>query len=328
MESLLNHPCIVVWVPFNEGWGQFETDKILAETKAFDPTRLVDGPSGWTDRGTGDLNDMHRYPGPAMPPVEEKRAVVLGEFGGLGLPVKGHTWQNEKNWGYRSFTEMPALRSAYADLIKKLRPLVAQGLSAAVYTQTTDVEIEVNGLMTYDRKIMKFDDAELSSLHAPLYQPMPPIRITTLVPTSEKTPQQWQYITKKSWSDLWYTNGFDADGNGWKTGEAGFGTKITPNTNVRTEWNTPEIWIRRKFTLQEKPASGNLVLRIFHDEDAEVYINGVQAAKVSGYNGGYDEIELPEKVLKSLQTGTNVIAIHVKQTNGGQYIDAGLFIRE
>ncbi len=328
MESVWNNPCVVVWVPFNEGWGQFETDRILAETKAFDPTRLVDGPSGWTDRGTGDLNDMHRYPGPGMPNLEEKRAVVLGEFGGLGLPVKGHTWQNEKNWGYRSFTEMPALRSAYADLIKKLRPLVAQGLASAIYTQTTDVEIEVNGLMTYDRKIMKFDAAELAALHAPLYQPMAPIRTTTLVPTSEKSHQKWQYILARGRSDLWYTNGFDAEGNGWKMGEAGFGTKITPNTNVRTEWNTPEIYIRRKFNIDQKPASGTLLLRIFHDEDAEIYLNGVQLAVAKGYNGGYDEIELPEKAMKALQTGTNVIAISVKQTNGGQYIDAGLFIRE
>jgi hypothetical protein len=328
MNSVMNNPCIVVWVPFNEGWGQFETDIILAETKAHDPTRLVDGPSGWTDRGTGDLNDMHKYPGPGMPPIEPNRAVVLGEYGGLGLPVKGHTWQNEKNWGYRSFTEIPALRSAYADLAKKLGPLVAQGLSAAVYTQTTDVEIEVNGLLTYDRKIVKFDEAELQSLHAPLYQPMKPIKTTTLVPSSEQKPQNWLYITKKGWSDLWYTNGFDAEGNGWKTGQAGFGTKETPNTNVRTEWNTPEIWIRHKFSLEKKPESGKLILRLHHDEDTQVYLNGVQVANIEGFTSEYAEVELSDKAFESLQAGTNVLAIYVKQTKGGQYIDAGLMIRD
>lgn len=328
MDSVMNHPSIVVWVPFNEGWGQFETDTILAETKAYDPTRLVDGPSGWTDRGTGDLNDMHKYPGPGMPPLESKRAVVLGEFGGLGLPVKGHTWQNEKNWGYRSFTDTPSLRKAYADLIERLKPLVAQGLSAAVYTQTTDVEIEVNGLMTYDRKVMKFDEAELRTLHAPLYQPMAPIKSVTLVPTSEETPQQWQFITKKGGSDLWYTNGFDAEGNGWKSGEAGFGTKGTPGGFVRTEWNTPEIWVRRKFDLDKKPEKGKLALRINHDEDAEVYLNGVQVIKLEGFSGGYEDIALPDKAFQSLQTGSNVIAIYVKQTKGGQYIDAGLLIQD
>ncbi|MFM1802595.1 MAG: hypothetical protein RJA81_1947, partial [Planctomycetota bacterium] len=299
MDSVINHPCIVVWVPFNEGWGQFETDAILAETKAYDPTRLVDGPSGWSDRGTGDLNDMHKYPGPGMPPLESKRAVVLGEYGGLGLPVKGHTWQNEKNWGYRSFKDMPSLRTAYADLIKKLKPLIAQGLSAAIYTQTTDVEIEVNGLLTYDRQVMKFDEAEMRSLHAPLYQPMTPIRNTMLVPTGEQTAQQWQFITKKGWSDLWYTNGFDADGNGWETGDSGFGTKQTPNTVVRTEWNTPQIWIRKKFALEKTPESGRLILRIHHDETAEVYINGVHVAKIEGFTSGYEDLELPEASKKA-----------------------------
>ncbi len=328
MNSLFNHPSITVWVPFNEGWGQFETDAILAETKAHDPTRLVDGPSGWTDRGTGDLNDMHRYPGPAMPPLEEKRAVVLGEFGGLGLPVKGHTWQSEKNWGYRSFTETPALRSAYLDLIRKLQPLVAQGLAAAVYTQTTDVEIEVNGLMTYDRKVVKFDEAELRAAHAVLRLPMAPIRSKTLIPTSEKEPQEWLYITKKGWSDLWYTNGFDAEGNGWKAGPAGFGTASTPGTAVRTEWNTPEIWIRKSFELAEKPAAGQLVLRIHHDEDAQVYVNGIQVAHLKGFTSGYEDVELPETALKALHAGRNVIAVYVKQTTGGQYVDAGLSLRE
>lgn len=327
MDSLSNHPCIAVWVPFNEGWGQFETDAILAETKAHDPTRLVDGPSGWTDRGTGDLNDMHRYPGPAMPPLEDKRAVVLGEFGGLGLPVKGHTWQDQKNWGYRSFTEIPALRSAYGNLVRKLKPLVAQGLAAAVYTQTTDVEIEVNGLFTYDRAVLKFDEAQLAAAHAELRLPMAPIRTTTLVPTSEKTPQKWFCLTKKSWSDLWYTNGFDAEGNGWTEAEGGFGTKNTPGAIVRTEWNTPEIWIRKSFELAEKPSSGTLVLRIHHDEDAEVFLNGVMVTKLEGHTSGYEDVELPERALKMLQTGRNVIAIGVKQTTGGQYIDAGLSVR-
>ena len=327
MNAVMNNPCVVVWVPFNEGWGQFETDTILAETKTYDPTRLVDGPSGWADRGTGDLNDMHKYPGPGMPPLEAKRAVVLGEFGGLGLPVKGHTWQNEKNWGYRSFTEIPALRSAYADLIRKLKPLIAQGLSAAIYTQTTDVEIEVNGLLTYDRQVLKFDEAELARLHGELKLPMAPIRTTELVPTSEKEAQKWLYKTTPGGSDLWYTNGFDAEGSGWKQGEGGFGTRDTPNTKVRTEWNTPEIWVRRKFELAEKPAAGMLALRVYHDEDAEVYLNGVQVANLKGHNGSYDDVDLPEQAFKALQTGTNVIAIHVKQTSGGQYIDAGLLLR-
>jgi beta-galactosidase/beta-glucuronidase len=153
-----NHPCIVMWVPYNEGWGQWDTPRIVEMVKKLDPTRLVDDTSGWTDRGVGDVMDMHKYPGPGCPEPETARASVLGEFGGLGLPLHGHTWQAEKNWGYRSYTNSAALTSAYLDLAQKLFPLIgSQGLSAAVYTQTTDVEIEVNGIMTYDRELVKMD---------------------------------------------------------------------------------------------------------------------------------------------------------------------------
>ncbi len=158
IEGLGNHPSIVIWVPYNEGWGQWDTARITGMVKELDPTRLVIDTSGWADRGVGDINDMHKYPGPGSPEPEENRAIVLGEFGGLGLPLSGHTWQAEKNWGYRSYTNSASLTEAYLDLITKLVPLVGEkGLSAAVYTQTTDVEIEVNGLMTYDRELVKMD---------------------------------------------------------------------------------------------------------------------------------------------------------------------------
>ncbi len=165
VTNLINVPSIVVWVPFNEGWGQHSTNEILAEVKAMDPSRLVDGPSGWEDRGFGDMKDMHKYPGPDMYPVMEDRASVLGEFGGLGLPIEGHLWWNQRNWGYRTFEERDKVQAAYEELIANLAPLVKQGLAAAVYTQTTDVEGEVNGLMTYDRKVLKYDAAKLAELH-------------------------------------------------------------------------------------------------------------------------------------------------------------------
>jgi beta-galactosidase/beta-glucuronidase len=161
-----NHPCIVMWVPYNEGWGQWDTARIVELTRKLDPTRLVDNTSGWSDRGVGDVNDMHKYPGPGSPQPEADRAAVLGEFGGLGLPVSGHTWQSEKNWGYRSFTNAEALTTAYIDLVGKLFPLIGEkGLSAAIYTQTTDVEIEVNGLMTYDRALVKMDLKKVAAVN-------------------------------------------------------------------------------------------------------------------------------------------------------------------
>lgn len=168
IDALHNHPSVVMWVPFNEGWGQYDTARIVRWIKECDPTRLVNNASGWADRGVGDIHDVHKYPGPAAPPNESDRAAVLGEFGGLGLPVEGHTWQDKENWGYRSYTTAEELTTAYLDLLKKLKPLIDGGLSAAVYTQTTDVEIEVNGLMTYDRARIKMSVDEVTEANRAL----------------------------------------------------------------------------------------------------------------------------------------------------------------
>jgi hypothetical protein len=306
-----------MWVPFNEGWGQHDTERYVELTKELDPSRLVNNASGWTDRKVGNVHDVHSYPGPAAPPNEENRAAVLGEFGGLGLPVKGHTWQAEKNWGYRSYETREALTEAYVNLLGQLRPLIAGGLCAAVYTQTTDVEVEVNGMMTYDRAMIKADEEKAAAAAKRLYLP-PPI-IKTIVPTSEQKAQQWKYTTEKP-ADGWENCGFDD--SGWKTGPGGFGTKGTPGAVVHTQWSGSDIWIRRMFELAEKPNQANLT--IHHDEDAEVYINGKLVKTLKGYTSNYIQVELDAEALNALKAGTNCIAIHCKQTTGGQYIDAGL----
>ncbi len=167
-----NHPSIVLWVPFNEGWGQYDTERIVDLTKEIDPHRLVINASGWADRGVGDINDKHSYPGPDMPEPEKERAVVLGEFGGLGLPLEGHTWQSSDNWGYRNFLSQKELTDAYLSLFRELQGLIGRGLSAAVYTQTTDVEVEVNGLMTYDRAVIKIDPELVSKTNQGFLPPL------------------------------------------------------------------------------------------------------------------------------------------------------------
>ncbi|MCA9054689.1 MAG: sulfatase-like hydrolase/transferase, partial [Planctomycetaceae bacterium] len=134
IDTCGNHPCIVAWVPFNEGWGQHQTNEVLAWTKKYDPSRLVNGPSGWEDRGFGDMKDMHRYPGPDMFPIMPDRVSVLGEYGGLGLPVAGHTWVDSNNWGYRTYTTREELQDNYRRLTEQLPSLIASGLAAAVYT--------------------------------------------------------------------------------------------------------------------------------------------------------------------------------------------------
>jgi hypothetical protein len=322
LKAMIDHlrffPCIVAWVPFNEGWGQHDTNEVLKWVKQYDPTRLVDGPSGWTDRGYGDMKDMHKYPGPGMFPVMPKRVSALGEFGGLGLPLSGHLWKESNNWGYRTFKTTDELRAAYHRLMVALHPLIGQGLSAAVYTQTTDVEVEVNGLMTYDREVIKLDVADTAKWHKQLFGPPPQIR--QLVPTSEKAAQSWHYTTEEP-AEGWQKPGFDAAN--WKSADGGFGTKGTPGAVVRTEWNTPDIWLRRAFELKAVPA-GPVLLRIHHDENAQVYINGVLAGRVSGYSTDYEEIALTPEGQKALKAGKNTIAVHCHQTGGGQYIDVGL----
>jgi beta-galactosidase/beta-glucuronidase len=162
IASRRQFPSIIGWVPFNEGWGQFDTAGVVRTIKEHDARRLVTPASGWNDFPVGDIHDVHSYPGPAAPKADPARAAVLGEFGGLGLPIPEHLWMSGgKNWGYRKYKTRDELTAAYLNLTAKLAPLVESRLSAAVYTQTTDVETEVNGLMTYDRAIIKMDPDKL-----------------------------------------------------------------------------------------------------------------------------------------------------------------------
>jgi len=332
IESLHNYPSIVMWVPFNEGWGQHDTPEISRWVKELDPTRLVNEASGWHDKGSGDIRDMHSYPGPGMPGLEEKRAAVLGEFGGLGLPVPGHLWWDNRNWGYRNYTSQQQLQHHYDTLIHKLRPLIAKGLCAAVYTQTTDVEGEVNGIMSYDREVLKLDAGRAAALHACLYDPNkelpaitelpPPPNVTMIVPTSEQKGQTWRYTTAAPPAD-WMQPGFD-DAS-WKTGTGMFGTKSTPGTRVTTQWSTGDIYLRRSFELKTIPV--NPVLRVYHDEDAEIYVNGKLVKKLAGYVT--EVINVPmDKADGVLREGKNTLAVHCRQTTGGQGIDVGIVVIE
>lgn len=327
VDNLRAHPCIAAWVLFNEGWGQWKTAEMTKWLKSYDPSRVVDSVTGWTDRGVGDFRDIHAYPGPASPPSEPRRALLLGEFGGLGLPTPGHMWR-ETGWGYQSFKTKEELTNRFVELFQDLRYLIdTPGLSGAVYTQTTDVETELNGLMTYDRAVFKMDEGKVRKAIKALYEP-PPI-IEQVVPTSESAGQSWKYTTIRP-PDGWEQPMFQQP---WTTGLGGFGTPETPGSIVRTRWDTQDIWLRRRFFMNRSDAAlGNLYLRVSYDDDVEVFIDGKPVYKASGWTTNYRNIPLKPLFAMDREPGSrgwgnsgeHTLAIHCRQNSGGQYVDAGI----
>ena len=166
LRQLYSCPCIVMWVPFNEGWGQFDSAEAVRRIRAVDRTRTIDHASGWHDQGISDVKSLHVYFYPyRFAPDRLGRAVVLSEFGGYKLPVAGHTW-NDANFGYRGYKTREALGAAYARLYEReIVPAREKGLAASVYTQLSDVEDEVNGFVTYDRECVKFDAAAVRAIN-------------------------------------------------------------------------------------------------------------------------------------------------------------------
>ena len=165
MDYLYSYPCIGTWVPFNEAWGQFKTQEIAEWTKNYDPSRLVNPASGGNHYACGDMLDLHNYPAPDMYLYDGARANVLGEYGGIGLVLKEHLWEPNRNWGYVQFNSSKEATDEYVKYAGMLYDMIARGFSAAVYTQTTDVEIEVNGLMTYDRKVIKLEENRIREVN-------------------------------------------------------------------------------------------------------------------------------------------------------------------
>lgn len=320
IAQLGNHPSIIVWVVFNEGWGQYDTERLTAWVKSLDPSRLVDNASGWTDARVGDLVDLHSYPGPQSPPPEANRAAVLGEFGGLGYGVPGHMWK-PSFWGYQTLTNTAALAARYQVLLGRVWNLhETDGLSAAVYTQTTDVETECNGLLTYDRAVRKLDPALLRAANTGLTRTQ---LGGVISPVAFQARALWRFTTNTPPAN-WYASDFDD--SAWPEGYSGFGRPETPGAVVRTAWRTTDIWLRRPFTM-DRPNPAALRFLIHHDEDVEVYLNGVPAAAAKGFITDYVEMDIRPEALAALRAGTNVLAVHCHQTGGGQYVDVGITIR-
>lgn len=337
IDQLRNHPSIVNWVVFNEGWGQYGGRRLIDWVKEYDPSRLAEV-SGWVDMGNGDIADVHKYPGPGrVANAGPDRAFVVGEFGGLGLPVKGHLWNpSMRNWGYATYTDPEEFRKTYRHLVFQLRTMIAEGLSGAIYTQTTDVEGEVNGLMTYDRAYEKFPEGELHALHQPLYAG-PDLTLRTVLEDATRTGQTWYYTTDEP-AATWTQS--TTPPAGWKRGEAPFGynhpdgvlsfphdERTDPAHLARTGWQGANLWAWRAFELKTVPEK--VYVRPRYDRDITVFINGEKVAEVRNRQAHYyhsDLLPVPDGVLRP---GKNVIAVHVERNPGMErsktvMFDAGL----
>jgi len=167
VHHLFNVPSIVLWVPFNEGWGQFDAKPVCETLAQMDPTRPIDHASGWHDQKIGQLKSLHVYFVPyRFKPDRLGRAVVLSEFGGYNLRLEGHCY-NDTDFGYKKLPSREALWAAYEKLFEEqILPAIPKGLTATVYTQLTDVEDELNGILTYDRRVVKLDREKLIQLNA------------------------------------------------------------------------------------------------------------------------------------------------------------------
>ncbi len=315
---------IVMWVPFNEGWGQYDTKRIAKWVKEYDSSRLCNAISGWTDRGVGDMRDIHEYPGPAIENPGPNRAIVLGEFGGLGWPVKNHLWWDKRNWGYRTYTSRDELNKNYQRVVNNLHGLIGQGLAAAIYTQTTDVEGEINGLMTYDRKIIKLNEEALRKLHNSLYKSITH-SVETIAGTSEKTPQQWQYHfgdVELGWNKL------DFNASKWKSKTAPFQNGSIAHLGTGTRWANQfkKIHLRRIFTVNEK--TDNLWISAFQNVGIlYVHLNGelimsLYKPRPTRRHYRHYDISVHAHLLKP---GKNIISITAQKNAGLRGIDVGIY---
>ena len=319
VNELYNHPSIVTWTTFNEGWGEHDVAETVELVKKLDATRLVNNASGWNDKGIGDIADTHAYPGPGSGMPEPARAAVNGEYGGVTMRVPGHMWTTDV-FGYGStLRDTRQVTRRYQQLQQNAYRLAEErGTSAFVYTQLTDVEQESNGLLTYDRAIVKPDAAIVLAANQGRFPALPPDPNPPFLATAEDAPVDWHYATDKP-AEGWQSPLFDDAA--WKVGPAGFGHGTGL---IRTPWTADDLWLRRSAKLPAiVPTTLNFL--VFHDEDTEIYINGVLAATTVGYSTGYVEVPLSDAGRAAIKPGmANVIAAHVHNTTGAQYFDVGI----
>ena len=290
VDNLRFFPSIIMWVDFNEGWGQYDTERIGEWVKNYDPSRLVNAISGWTDRNCGDIFDMHQYPSPCAEPDAKypNRAVVLGEFGGLGWPVENHLWFSDReSGGYRTYHDASKLTNEYIQLMHHLKVARYTGIAAAVYTQTTDVEGEVNGLLTYDREICKINPQVLRIIHSDFFTDLP--KLKTICNDNQLSESKMFMRTAAPK----YISGED-----WQM-KAGMVDMKKGN----------EAWFKKDFRIEKK--DDGYYLSVWANGDIDFIINGKQAfSKYVDAWRHYESINLSD-FQDYFKEGENSIVLHV-----------------
>jgi hypothetical protein len=323
VKTHVNTPCIITWVLFNEGGGQHDTESLVDYVRSLDNTRLINPASGWNHSSKGDFYDDHDYPMPKVVSTSDNQALAVGEYGGISYIMQNHLW-NGNDVNYTSVKTPDELDNEYTTFSSRLAQLRENnGLSASVYTQLTDVENELNGLMSYDR-IVKSDVSKIRKANELAINGIA-TKHDYLLSTADEQLQTWKYTISQpddSWMNL------DYDDSAWSNGKSGFGNGQPSNTVVGTKWTTNDIWIRKKvkFNITEADLD-NLMMKLYHDEDCEIYINGTKVLLRTGYTTDYELDKFPSDYKSCLNLNdSNIVAVHCKQTYGGQYLDLGFYI--
>jgi Glycosyl hydrolases family 2, sugar binding domain/Glycosyl hydrolases family 2/Glycosyl hydrolases family 2, TIM barrel domain len=337
IDQLYSHPSIIQWTVFNEGWVQYDTERLTDWTKKKDPSRLVSNASGWIDRHVGDVRDFHDYtfyPSIAWVPENYPRPMVIGEGGGFDLTTKEHLWNPELvmpekvdragDLNRETVGNPNVLDERYNSWIDNIAILRNYGLNAVVYTQISDVENEVNGWMTYDRKVSKIPEERLAAIHSKLFKPL--MQGQTILPLSMNKPQSWQFSFTEPAKE-WFKKGNTGK---WSTGNAPFGTSQMYVPEVNTKWTAPGLYLQKEFSL--KSISAMLSIIIYNTGVTDVYINGELAVQINNLKRNDSELKmsevfLPDKAMKLLKSGSNHIAVKFAFTPMDQalnYFDMGL----
>lgn len=328
IEAFRNHPSVIQWVVFNEGWGQFATERMTQVVQGIVGQSLVCCASGWIDANVGDIKDSHSYPDPSCP-LDQNRAAVCGEYGGITLKVQGHVWPGG-DFQYTTVETGGDFTVLFNRLADKVKDHYYYGLNAAVYTQLSDVEIERNGLLTYDRRVMKPYSAtgELKAkIEECINLPRSQVKVQTILSTSQEHKYKWRYATSDDVPRRWFAKEFDD--RAWEQGEAAFGRSALFNTKnlISTLWDTPQIYMRRWFYLGAITPEmvDDMRFRLYHDDDIHLYINGVWAASKKGSVSNYIPFDISYEAKQTLKPNSwNLIAVEGKQGGGEQIMDVGI----